>query len=322
MKALVLHQLNHWPVFEDIDRPVLQKGHVPVAISAAALNHRDIWICKGQYAQIELPAILGSDGVGHLDNGDRVLINPSVNWLRGASAQPSDYRVLGMPDQGTFAEVIHVAKKNVQPVPTHLNDASAAALPLAGLTAWRVLFSRCKLQTGERVFITGIGGGVALMALQLALAAGAEVWVSSGNDAKIQKAIGMGAQGGVNYSHAHWFKDPVLPRQGFDVVVDGAGGGDFDKIMRLCAPGARVGIYGGTRGTWAGISPQFVFWKQISILGSTMGNNIEFAQMLKFVERHQITPIVDCIFDAAGGHEAFEYLSAGGQFGKVVLRFK
>ncbi|MEO6760625.1 MAG: zinc-binding dehydrogenase, partial [Saprospiraceae bacterium] len=193
-----------------------------------------------------------------------------------------------MPDQGTFAEYICIPPANIFPKPPPLNWEQAAALPLAGLTAWRALFSRCQLVPGEKLLITGIGGGVALLALQLALAAGAEVWVTSGSEEKLAKALAMGAQGGANYRQPGWDKQLKQTAGGFDVVLDSAAGDGFAALPGLCNPGARIGIYGGTLGKINGFSPQALFWKQISILGSTMGTPADFAAMLDFVALHQL----------------------------------
>ncbi|MFN0012924.1 MAG: zinc-binding dehydrogenase, partial [Saprospiraceae bacterium] len=220
---------------------------------------------------------------------------------------------------GTLAECIAIPGANLAPMPENLTWEQAAALPLAGLTAYRMLFTRCGLRSGERVLVTGIGGGVALMAMQFALAAQATVFVTSGNDEKIEKALRMGASGGVNYRSDDWDKTLKAQAGGFDVVVDSAGGDEFALLPALCNPGARIGIYGGTLGKINNLSPQILFWKQISILGSTMGSPEEFGQMLAFVSRQRIVPVVDAVFPLSDGNAALERIASGAQFGKVVL---
>lgn len=289
-----------------------------VRLRAAALNHRDYWIVQGQYAQIRLPAVLGSDGAGEWQ-GQAVVIYPALDWGDNPAMPGHAFRVLGMPEDGTFAEYIRVPRANLFPKPEHLTWEQAAALPLAALTAYRVLFSRCHLQAGERVLITGIGGGVALMACQLALAAGAEVFVTSGSEEKIQRAIQLGAKGGANYRTTDWHKQLRAQAGGFDVVIDSAGGDAFALLPALCNTGARIGIYGGGLGKINGLSPQVVFWRQISIHGSSMGAPQEFEHMLRFVQQHRIVPIVDAVFPLAEGNAALQRLAAGEQFGKIVL---
>ncbi len=289
-----------------------------VRLRAAALNHRDYWIYQGQYAHIRLPAVLGSDGAGEWQ-GRPVIIYPALDWGNNHQMPSRSFRVLGMPEDGTFAEYIRVPRANLFPKPEHLDWIQAAALPLAGLTAYRVLFTRCRLQAGERVLITGIGGGVALMACQFALAAGATVFVTSGSDEKIRKAIQMGVSNGANYRSEGWDKQLREMAGGFDVVIDSAGGDAFATLTALCNTGARMGIYGGGQGKINGLSPQVVFWKQLSILGSSMGSPQEFEQMLAFVRQHRIVPVVDSVFPLSEGNAALRLLSEARQFGKIVL---
>lgn len=317
MKALVLNALHQPLDFQEIAAPA--PGQALVRLQAAALNHRDLYITQGLYAGIQTPCILGSDGAGEYE-GRRVVLYPALDWGDDPRAQGKNFRVLGMPDPGTFAGQISVPLENIYPCPAHLSWAQAAALPLAGLTAWRALFTRCQLRAGERVLISGVGGGVALLALQLALAAGADVWVTSGSTEKIEKAVALGARGGANYRTEAW--DKQLKRDaggGFDVVIDSAAGDGFAALLGLCNPGARVGLYGGTLGKMHGLSPQLIFWKQLSLLGSTMGTRAEFAAMLDFITRQAIIPVVDAVFPLAEGNDALARLAEGRQFGKIVL---
>ncbi len=319
MKALVLKELKTPLVYQEVESPIADQEKRIVHLKAAALNRRDWWITQGQYSKIQLPVILGSDGAGTDDEGNAVVLYPALEWGDNPAAQGKDFRILGLPDSGTFAEQISVPADNLAPMPPHLNWEQAAALPLAGLTAYRTLFTRCGLQPGERVLITGIGGGVALMAMQFAIAAGAEVFVTSGSDEKIEQAVLLGAAGGANYRQDSWDKDLKATVGGFDVVVDSAGGDGFALLPGLCNPGARIGVYGGSLGKINGLSPQILYWKQISILGSTMGTREEFAQMLEFVNRHQIVPVVDTAFLLSEGNDAMQRLGQSEQFGKIVL---
>ncbi|MFN4253766.1 MAG: zinc-binding dehydrogenase [Saprospiraceae bacterium] len=319
MKALVLNGLHQPLDFQEVEAPKPARGEAVVALRAAALNHRDVFITKGQYAGIRFPTILGSDGAGEF-RGKPVVIDPSFDWGSDPRAQGKNFHILGMPVNGTFAEQVKVPRSHIHTAPAHLDFEQAASLPVAGVTAYRALFTRCQLKKGERVLITGIGGGVALFVLQMAVAAGAEVFVTSGSDAKIERAMRLGAKSGVNYRLPDW--DKTLKKDiggGFDVVIDSAGGDGFAALIGLCNPGARVGIYGGTLGKISGLSPQIVFWKQISILGSTMGTAQDFRKMLAFVGKHQIVPVVDSVFALTDGNQALTKMDAGEQFGKIVL---
>lgn len=317
MKALVLTQANSLPVYQETADPVAAEAEVIVDLKAAALNHRDVFVTQGKYANIRFPIILGSDGAG-IHEGKEVIIYPALNWGDDARFQAKNFEILGLPRNGTLAEKIAVPANLLYPKPAHLSWVEAAALPLGGLTAYRALFTKGRCQAGDRVLITGIGGGVALFALQFAKAAGAEVWVSSSSSEKIERAKALGATGGVNYKEPDWNKQ-LEATGGFDIVIDSAGGEGFGALLKLCKPGARVVSYGGTIGTVPNFSPQILFWKQLEILGSTMGTAEEFVQMLDFVTKHQIHSIVDQVFSLENGAQAFQRMEAGGQFGKLVV---
>ena len=330
MKALVLDAANQPLQLKDVPDLTPGPGEVVVSLAAAALNHRDLWIQKGQYAGLKFPIILGSDGCGKVavcgegvDNAwlDReVIINPGLDWGNRKSAQADKFRILGLPDDGTFAGQVRVPASALVEKPAHLDAPHAAALPLAGLTAFRALFSRGGLQAGERVLITGVGGGAALFALQYAVAAGAQVFITSGSDDKIRRAIELGATGGVNYKNEGW--DKALKAQaggGFDLTVDSAGGEGFLKLLDLAAPGGRIVFFGATRGNPAGFDLRRVFWKQLSILGTTMGSPENFAAMVRFVTEKKITPLADHLFPLAEGNAALAAMESAEQFGKIVL---
>jgi zinc-binding alcohol dehydrogenase/oxidoreductase len=319
MKALLLTENNQYPTLSVVPEPEVGQGQMLVKVKAAALNHRDVWVAKGKYPGIRLPIILGSDGAG-LTGNRQVIIQPGLHWGGDQGFQAKNYQILGLPEDGTFAEYVLVYEHQLFDIPAHLSFEQAAALPLAGLTAFRVLFSRCKIQKSEKILITGIGGGVAVACLQFALAMGLEVYVTSGSNSKIEQAITMGAAGGVNYHDADWFKQLEKMTGGFDVVIDSAGGEGFTHLVKLCNPGARIGVYGGTRGIITNLSPQLIFWRQISILGSTMGSPNDFEEMLSFVNQHKIVPVVDSVYPLGDGVFAFKRMAEAKQFGKIVLK--
>ncbi len=331
MKALVLHGKNERFKLEDVPDPVACSGEVVVQIKAAALNHRDLWIQKGLYAGLKFPIILGSDGAGVVESvgegvdpgltGLQVILNPGLNWGERLAAQQASFKILGLPDDGTLAEKVKISAQYLVRQPKHLTDEQAAALPLAGLTGYRALFTRARLLAGENVLITGVGGGVALFALQFALAAGAQVWVTSGSDAKIERARCLGARGGVNYKNSTWGEDlKKLCPGGFDVTIDSAGGAGFPKLIELAALGGRIAFFGATLGNPPELDLRRMFWKQISVLGSTMGSPVEFSDMVAFVEANKIVPVTDQPFTLADGNAAFEAMDRAEQFGKIVVK--
>jgi zinc-binding alcohol dehydrogenase/oxidoreductase len=324
MKALVLVGKNEPLAFKNMPTPQLSPDTHIVVLRAAALNHRDVWIQKGLYAGLKYPTILGSDGAGiDLQTGRSVLINPGIGWGDNPHFQSKNYKILGLPDDGTFAEFVAVPAANLHEKPEHLSFEQAAALPLAGLTAWRALFTKCAPQHGERVLITGIGGGVALLACQFAVAAGFEVWVTSSSDEKIARAVAIGARGGFNYRTENWVQKATetLDGGGFNVIVDSAAGDGFTDLLVLAQPGARLSFYGATTlGKLNNLDPRRIFWNQISIHGSTMGNSKEFADMLLFVQDKKIAPIIDAVFDFEDGNAALQKMDEGKQFGKICLK--
>ena len=299
-------------------------GETAVRLRAAALNKRDYWITKGKYPGLAFPMVPGSDGAGVVMGGKfekrEVIINPSLDWGENPDYFSSDFRILGMPDYGTFSDMVKVPETNLYDKPAHLSWIETAALPVCGVTAYRAMMTRGRAKPGERMLITGIGGGVATMALLFGVAHGMEVWVSSSSDNKIDQAILHGATGGANYSRPNWEKELTEKMNGkIDLVIDGAGGADFSKIVPLMSNRGRMVIYGGTRGNIDGLSPQRIFWKQIDILGSTMGSSDDFSNMLAFVNLHKIKPIISHVFPLEKVNEAMAIIAGGEQFGKVCL---
>ncbi|MCJ8167228.1 zinc-binding dehydrogenase [Pontibacter sp. E15-1] len=330
MKAVYLEAIDAPFTLIDTDRPTAGPGQAIVQVKAAALNRRDVWIQHGKYFLKDYPAILGSDCAGVVTEvgagadpkwvGQEVLVDPGSNWGDNPRAHSADYKILGMPQAGAFAEFVQVPAENLHHKPPHMSFEEAAALPLAGLTAYRSVFSKCGLQPGEKALVTGAGGGVALFAMQFAIAAGAEVWVTSGDEEKIEKAKALGAAGGINYKLEDWGKQLKAQVGGFDVAIDGAGGEGFVQLVKLAKPGGRIAMYGGTTGMIGKINPAEIFWKQLAIFGSTMGTAQDFAGMMKLVREKEIKPVVDVVFPLEEAEQAMRYMEASKQFGKIVLR--
>ncbi len=334
MKAVVLEALGEPEQLQirDVPDPQPEIGEVVVRLHAAALNHRDVWIRRGLYAGIKLPVILGSDGCGTVESvgkdvdkklvGSKVVINPGIAWGSNPAVQSSQFKILGLPDDGTYAQKVKVPFRNVLPIPAGLSVEEAAAIPLASLTAYRAVITRGRVSQGETVLITGIGGGVALFAMQMCLARGATVFVTSGSDEKIERARALGAAGGANYNDPEWGRSIVdlTVGGGIDVVVDSAGGDSFVKAIDIIKPGGRIVTFGATRGAAQKIEVRRIFWKQLSILGSTMGTPQEFERAVAMYAGGKMKPVIDSIHpleDAAGAHRRMEQ---GDQFGKIVLR--
>ena len=331
MNAIVLRELGgpERLVLEQAASPEPGPGEAIVALRAAALNHRDAWIRKGLYAGIRLPVILGSDGAGEVADvgqgvdpswvGRHVVINPSLGWGSDPRVQGSAYRILGLPDNGTYAERVKVPAENLFPKPDALSWEAAAAVPLAGLTAYRALVTRARVQPGETVLITGIGGGVATMALVISRHLGARVVVTSASDAKLARARQLGADGGANYTREDWGKQvQALCDGGPDVIVDSAGRDVFPTLLDIVKPGGRIVTFGATTGSPATLEVRRIFWKQVSILGSTMGTPAEFGELLALFDG-RVAPVVDRVFPLAAAADAHRRMDHGDQLGKIVL---
>lgn len=329
MKAAIIQALHKPVSVIEVEKPVAQPGEAVIKISHAALNHRDVWITKGQYAGITLPVIPGSDGCGVVVElgstedsvwmGKEVIIQPGKDWGPLQSHQDIKYSILGMPENGTIAEYVKVSVNQLFPKPPHLSRAEAAAIPLAGLTAYRALMVQGAAQKGQRVLITGMGGGVAQWAGILAIAAGCEVWGTSGNAEKCAQALTLGISGCVNYQDPDGFKELKRRAGAFDLIIDSACGNSFGKLAELCKPGGSIVIYGGTAGNISELIPAKIFWKQIKIIGSTMGSNQDFSQLCQMIENYKIKPMISHVFSLNQVQEAFELMARSGQFGKIII---
>lgn len=314
---------------EEVPVPAVRENEVLVRVKAAALNHRDVYITQGLYPNVHVPVTLGSDGAGEiaalgaafsdLAVGDAVVIDPMLGWGDDPRVWDAEHsRLLGMPSDGTWAQYVVVPAENVYPKPASLSMEEAAAIPLAGLTAYRAVFTRGAVRRGETVLIPGIGGGVQTFALLFAKHAGARVVVTSSSDEKLERAQALGADLAINYaSMPLWAKE--LRKVGpFDLVVDSSGGDTLRAAIDLVRPGGRIVIYGGTRAE-ATIKLFPLFWKHVTVMGTSMGSPQDFAAMLGLFE-NGLLPVVDRVFALDEVVEAVQRLDEARQFGKVVLQ--
>ena len=324
MRAIILHTHGgpEQLVPAEIPDPTPLPDEVVVDLTAAALNRRDVW---QRGATGNDGAVLGSDGAGRVSAlgsdvtgiavGDEVVINPSVGWGDAEDAPAEGWAILGIPRQGTYAERIAIPAADVRPRPQELTWHESAALPLAGLTAWRALVTRGRVQPGMRVLVTGAGGGAATFLVQIARAHGAEVTVTSSSDHKIARAIDLGAAHGVRYT------DPGWPAQvgEVDLVVDSAGAPAWPGALDCLRRGGTLVSFGRTGGVSTELEIPRLFYGQWNLLGTTMGSPREFDQLLAHVRQARWRPVVDSVYpldDAAAAHARLEQPD---RFGKVVL---
>lgn len=314
---------------------------VRVRVQAAALNRLDLFVLEGIPGVRLAPNwVPGGDAAGVIDQvgsavdgvavGDRVIINPGLSdrtcefCQKGEQSECVRYRLLGEHAPGTFADYVVVPAANVRRIPPTIPIETAAAFTLATLTAWRMLVTKARVAAGETVLIWGIGGGVAVAALQIALARGARVWVTSGRDDKLAWAAAMGAEVGFNHRTTD-VAESVRARtgkRGVDVVVDSVGSATWGQSLRSLARGGRVVTCGGTSGPMLEIDVRRLFWNQWTIMGSTMGNDREFDAVADEFRHGRLVPPVDSVhpLGESGGRAAYERLASGDQRGKVVLR--
>jgi NADPH:quinone reductase-like Zn-dependent oxidoreductase len=311
-------------VLEEAPDPVAGPGDVLVRLRASALNHLDVWIRKG-LPSVPKPRILGADGAGIVEAlgegvtgfepGERVVLNP------GIEAGGGRIHVIGEHRDGTNAELIAVPATNVHPIPEGLSFEEAAAFPLVFETAYRMLVTRAGLREGEWVLAWGIGGGVSTAALAIAKALGANVLATSSSDAKLELARELGADATVNHATGD-VKEAVQEAtggRGIDVVVEHVGEATWATSLQVAAPGGRIAVCGATSGPNPPAALHRIWWKQLSILGSTMGTGEDFAAAYELVASGRARPVVDEVLPLEEIRAAHERLEAGEQLGKIVL---
>ena len=311
-------------VLEEAPDPAAGPGDVLVRLRASALNHLDVWIRKG-LPSVPKPRILGADGAGvvealgegvtGLEPGDRVVLNP------GIEAPDGTIHVVGEHGDGTNAELIAVPATNVHPIPDGLSFEEAAAFPLVFETAYRMLVTRAGLREGEWVFLWGIGSGVSTAGLAIAKALGARTIVTSSSDAKLERARELGADVAVNHvtGDVKAAVKEATGGRGADVVVEHVGEATWRTSLDVAAREGRVTVCGATTGPNPPAALHRIWWKQLTVLGSTMGTNADFRGAYDLVAARRARPVVDEVFPLEEIRAAHERLEAGEQLGKIVL---
>jgi len=324
----------------ELPTPEPGPGEVRIRVKAAALNHLDVWVRRGRPGlSLDRPHILGSDAAGIVDAagadvsgvepGQEVVVNPGVScqrceWcLRGAQSECPSYGLVGFQHAGTYAEYVNVPAINLAPKPAHLDWTEAAALNLAHLTAWHMLFARAGLRAGEHVLIHGIGGGVALAALQFCTLSGAGAIVTSSSEEKLERAGNLGASAAINYRTSPDVAAEVrklTANRGVDVAFDTVGAATLPVSMAAVRRGGRIVTCGVTGGAEAKINLQQLYWNHISLIGSTMGSQEDFRRLHRAVKQAGLKPVMDRVFPLEEYCAAVGRMEEGGQFGKIALR--
>jgi NADPH:quinone reductase-like Zn-dependent oxidoreductase len=338
LKAALFHEFGGPEVVrvEEVEQPEPGAGEVRLQVAAAAMNHLDLWVRRGLPIETTMPHIGGSDVAGIVDEvGDgvagvrleeRVVVDPSLScgtceWcLRGEEPLCVKYRILGEHTNGGFAQYVVVPARNLYRVPENYPLETAAAAPLAFLTAWRGLITRARLQPGESVLITGASGGVASAALQIARHVGAKVFaVTTAEHAERVQALGAEViydRTTSDFSREVW-RD--TQKRGVDVIFDSVGATTWPQVIRAAARTGRIVVYGATTGPHLQSDARQIFWKQLEIIGTTMSSRAEFRTVMDLVFMGALEPVVDVVWELDRAADAHARLEAGGQFGNIVL---
>ncbi len=338
MLAAVFHKMGGPEVvtLDEVPTPEAGHGQVRIRVSASSMNHLDLWIRRGLPIEIPMPHIGGSDIAGVVDQagpgvadawvGKRVVVDPSLNyhWYQLARLGRSDlapFEIIGEHTQGGFAEFAVAPVDNLVEIPDHTPATVAAAAALVGVTAWRGLMSRGGLRPGERVLITGASGGVSTMAIQLARNAGCEVFAVTSSPEWVSRVKELGAHHAFDRTSQDWSRAvfQATGRCGIDLCLDSVGEAMWRDLLRSLAVGGRLVSFGATTGTAGQVDIRLLFWRQLSVLGSTMGTPPEFRRAMEMVFRGLARAPIDTILPLAGAATAHERLETGDVFGKIVL---
>ena len=340
MKALAFHEHGGLDRlrYQDVPDPAIGPADVLVRVRACALNHLDLFVREGLPGfRLPLPFWTGCDIAGEVAQvgaavrevamGDRVAVNPNLHCGRcefcekGEQSLCVTYGILGEHVQGGLAEYVKVAADKTLKLPAHVKFEVAAAFILVNMTAWRMLVTQARLRAGEDLLVIGVGGGVSSTAVQIGKLCGARVWVTSSSDEKLARARELGADECINYAREDWARLvwEKTGKRGVDVVLENVGAATWKGSLRALAKGGRLVTCGATSGPIGETDIRLVFWKQISIIGSTMASNAEFHDVMRELFRGRLRAIVDTVMPLADGVEGQRRLSLGKQFGKIVL---
>ena len=340
MKALYFQEHGDIDVvrYGDVPDPKPAPGQVLLRVRACALNHLDIWVRRGWPGlKLPMPHWCGADvagevaevgaGVSGWKRGDRVVADPGINTLedeftrRGQDSLSPGYAVLGEQVRGGAAEFLAISEHSLHPMPPEWDFPSAAAPLLVSLAAWRMLIHRANLHAGESVLIVGAGGGVNSMAIQIAKLAGATVYVVCGDEEKAEKARGLGADFAIDRSKEAWGKriSALTGKRGVDVVVDNVGKATIMTSLQAVVRGGRIVIVGNTSGPQSEIDIRYLFGKQVSLIGSTMGSHQDFRDVTALLWTGQLRPVIDRVMPLSEGVEGYRLMEKGEHFGKIVL---
>jgi NADPH:quinone reductase-like Zn-dependent oxidoreductase len=315
MKAIRIHEDGGPEVlrYEDAPDPEPAPGDVLIRLRAASLNHLDVWVRRG-LPSVPKPRILGADGAGVDESGRRVVINPGLD-------HGDRITVIGEHTDGTHAELIAMPASNVYPIPDALSFEEAAAFPLVFETVYRMLVTRAGLQEDEWVLAWGVGSGIGSATLVIAKALGAKVLATSSSDAKLERARGLGADALVNHETGDVVAavKEATGGSGVDVVVEHVGEATWERSLQAARPQGRIVVCGATTGPNPKAALHRVWWKQLTILGSTMGTKADFEGVYELVASGRAKPVVDSVFPLADARAAHERMESGEQFGKIVL---
>ncbi|MGP4040475.1 zinc-binding dehydrogenase [Gracilibacillus sp. D59] len=323
MKAYVIQN----GTYQLVDMPEqLPKGRqVLIHLKTAGLNHRDLKI-KDRVGNKADPYILGSDGAGVIEKigdeasrfelGEEVIINPSLNWYDNTAAPPEDFEIVGVPFNGTFAEKILISEDFVERKPTHLSREEAGVFALSALTGYRALFTQGKIKEGETLFIPGVGGGVTSFIIQMAKAIGARVITTSRNYDKLKQAEELGYDRGI-VTDEDW--KIALADEQVDLVIESIGGATFNRSLEVLKKGGRIVTFGSSTNDEFTFNLRAFFYGQYKLIGSTMGSREELHELIPFIEKHNIKPLLDTGYPLDNIEKAFSHLESQKQVGKIYI---